>query len=257
MRFLLTLLLPLSLLSAKAATTLPTSLQDTTQVTEKEVTYAITQDATYFYVSLATQDKETGLSLLHTGVTIYFDEKGKKKKEVYVKYPFANDRNRVYPRKSLDEGENKEFNKTIESVMENLPAEAAYGHEDSVQQFNKDLNNLNISLGWDYDEADKTLQFQLKIPKQLIAKKQSSDFNKLSVGVVSNTMERKKPNKSDGGQVSGGRSGNGGRGGGRGGQRPSGQRPERGVDTPNAKGTGAKPEPVFVDVWFDANLRTD
>ena len=241
MKHLLIVLLTLSSLSSFASNkrSFPA---DTTQISNKNVLYKVSQDDNNVYLSISTTDRKTAMSIIVNGLTIYYDIKGKEKKDVYVKYPYSNE-SKPSQQGSLG---NIDVNAIdLNSMIKKLPAEAEYGSFEEKQAFNKDLNTLDIAIANHYTASSQLFEFSIKIPKAKIASQENSDFSKLSIGVVANKMEgtvnkERGQGQSQGMRSGGGRGGNGG-GGGRGGAR--GQNEQQ--SSPTA-------ERVTVDFWFGA-----
>ena len=53
---------------------------DTTQVAHENILYKVSQDDNYVYLNISTTDKKTSMSIIRTGLSVYYDIKGKKKK---------------------------------------------------------------------------------------------------------------------------------------------------------------------------------
>ncbi len=214
---------------------------DTTQITNKNVLYKVSQDETYVYLNISTTDKETTMAILRNGLTIYYDIKGKKKKDVYVKYPYSNE-----PSQSRQGSRENNDTETVDinSMIEKLPAEAEYSSFEESQVFNKGLNTLDIAIESNYTASSQLFEFSIKIPKDRIDSKKNTDFSKLSLGVVANKMEGTINKERGQGQNQGMRSGGGGRGNG------SGRAGTRGQDGQRPNLTAEK---VTIDFWFDAN----
>lgn len=230
--------------------------QSTTTITDDTMQYQITEDAEYLLVNASTKDQSKMRAMMHFGLTIYFDVKGKKKKDVFVKYPFKTPEPRLPQAGKPTEEERQEIEKKqpdINHIIAQLPAEAIYSYFDNVQQFHKDLNSLDISYYWQYHNEDKRLEFILKIPKYRVITKKYSNVSKLSIGVATHKVEPnfqkngKGPKSASGMQQKRGQGGSSGqRNGmrGRGGQRSN----------TNAQETPKKPNVVTQIFWFDANL---
>lgn len=240
MKHLIIVLLTLSSLSSFASNknSFPS---DTTQVSNENVLYKVSQDETYVYLNISTTDKETTMAILRNGLTIYYDIKGKKKKDVYVKYSYSNE-----PSQSRQGSRENNDTETVDinSMIEKLPAEAEYSSFEEKQAFNKDLNTLDIAIANHYTASSQLFEFSIKIPIAKIASQVNSDFSKLSIGVVANKMEGAVKKERGQGQNQGMRSGGGrggnGSGGGRGGAR--GQ---------NEQQSSPTTERVTIDFWFD------
>lgn len=247
MKHLMILFLIITTTSAKAETKL--ILTDTTNVVENNVHYKVFSDNNYIYLNISTTDKKTSMSIIRNGLNIYFDVKGKKKKDVYIKYPYKSEP-RQLRQNSLGLNKNKEFSSIdLSFIIENIRGEAEYGYYEEKQPFHKDLNSQDISLG--YKVNGELLEFSLKIPKNKINSKNKTDLSKLSIGVLIKKNERNSEKEIDQGMKKGGgsRGGGGNRGGGG---------MERG-GSQMGKGNGGKrqslqAEQINIDFWFDAEL---
>jgi len=213
---------------------------DTTQVSNENILYKVSQDDNYVYLNISTTDTKTSMSIIRTGLTVYYDIKGKKKKNVYVKYPYSTE-----PRQSRQGSQGNNDSNTIDlnSMIEKLPAEAEYSSFEEKQEFHKDLNTLDIAIENHYTASSQLFEFSMKIPKTKILSKENSDFSKLSIGVVSNKMEGNINKERGQGQNQGMRSGGGRRGNG------SGRDGMRGQNRQEPSSTAEK---ITVDFWFDA-----
>ncbi|ADV47498.1 hypothetical protein Celal_0145 [Cellulophaga algicola DSM 14237] len=241
MKHLLIVLLTLSSLSSFASNKSGFPV-DTTQISNKNILYKVSQAGNYIHLNISTTDKKTAMSIIRNGLTIYYDIKGKEKKDVYVKYPYSNE-SRSFQQGSL---ENIDVNAIdLNSMIEKLPAEAEYGSFEEKQEFNKDLNNLDIAIENHYTASSQLFEFSIKIPKAKIASQENSDFSKLSIGVVANKMEGTVNKEREQGQNQGMRSGGGRRGNGSGGGRG-------GARGQNEQQSSPTTERVTVDFWFDA-----
>ncbi len=261
------LALILTTISSYATGDIQLTATDTTQVEEDEVVYKVFNDDHYIYLHLSTTHKRTSMSIIRNGLTVYFDVKGKKNKDVYIKYPSKNEpeNGKRNPREKGERDERGERDALrsidIGAMIEKIPGEAQYGFYDEEYQFHKDLNAQDISLG--YSTNGEALEFVLKVPKNKIKtkkkKKKKIDFSKLSIGVVTNTRNRpdreqrqhqeqqQRPNRSNGNFGDRGmRGGTGqmGRGNGNGGGGNRGNRPNQGAKEANN-----------IDFWFDAQLK--
>ena len=224
-----------------------------------QIEYNSNTDAENIYVQLSTADQPTMLSMLNPGFYVYFDIKGKKKKKVSVQYPLgmeppqrAQGRN---DRGGGDSGEKEDADRKgpdILVMLDAMPKKANYINNDYEEEFHLDLNKLGISISHNYDEESKLLYYNLKIPKQNIAKG-DIDFSKLSIGVVTPKVEKATEDKGSNISFGGGGQGGGPRGGGQGGggSRGGGQGGGQGRDRPQQD---QRPEEVTIDFWFKANM---
>ena len=195
---------------------------------QDNVEYKAIFDGKDVYVTLRTEFKETIQSMLHRGYTIYFDVKGKKKKNVSIQYPLKAGR----PEKGSrpERGERRENDEKreekgsdIAKMIENAPKKANYTYFDSSEDFNLDMNNLGIVMNYSYEnsEVGPILEYHLKIPASKISV-DTRDMSKLSIGIVSTKQEQKKNGQQSGFSMGGKQRGGGqgrppGGGGGQGG----------------------------------------
>jgi len=209
-------------------------------------------DGKDLYVTLHTEFKETMLSMLHRGYTIYFDVKGKKKKNVSIQYPLKTERLEKGTRPERGEriGNGEQNGPDINKMLENLPKMANYTSYDSSQDFNLDLNSLGIEMNYSYEESTEVgpiLEYHLKIPASKIVM-ENEDLSKLSIGVVSIKQEQKE-NKQQANMGRSGRQGGGQGGRSRGGGGGRGGGGNRGGST-QARETV---QVATIDFWFELN----
>ncbi len=247
MRHLLILILTLSNLYAVALNK-SSFLADTSHITNDNVLYKVSQDDSYVYLNISTIDKNTAMSIIRNGLTVYYDIKGKKKKDVYVKYPYSSG-----PKKFQQgsRGNNDANASDLKKVIENLPIEAEYSFFKEKKVFNKILNGLGIAIVTDYTASNQLFEFSIKMAKAKISSKADSDFSKLTIGVVTNKMDENTNSERAQGQNSEMRSGGGGRGGSGGGGR-GGNRGGGGMGRQNGQRPDSTIEKVTIDFWFDA-----
>ncbi|MBD0779950.1 hypothetical protein HPE56_19300 [Maribacter sp. ANRC-HE7] len=223
---------------------------------EDNIEYKANFDGKDLYVTLHAEFKETMQVMLHRGYTIYFDVKGKKKKNVSIQYPLKTElpEKGTRPERGERSGNGEQNGPDINKMLENLPKTANYTSYDSSQDFNLDLNSLGIEMNYSYEESTEVgpiLEFHLKIPASKIIK-ENEDLSKLSIGVVSTKQEqqenRSQPTMTTGGRQ-GGRSGGGRSGGGRSGGRGGAGR-GNGGGLPQGNATQQE---VKLDFWFELN----
>ena len=226
------------------------------QNTEDNITYQSIIDAEHIMVQLSTADQATMMSMLHQGFYVYFDVKGKKKKNVSIQYPInstpperpeRNERD-SNTRKKTDEQERK--GPDMNKLLEEMPRTARFIDFDHEEEFHLDLNNLGVTINYNFDEASKELHYHLKIPKNSIADNDTK-LSKLSIGIV--TPKIKSETKTESPNVSFGAGGQGGGpGGGRGGQGggPGGGGRGGSQGTPPQD---QRPEEVSINIWFKAD----
>ena len=251
-----------------------------TVLTDGNVTYKVISDENNVYINLSTADQKTMMSMLRLGVTVYFDIKGKKKKNVFVKYPLETvqrERQQGRPQRTdrtdrSDRTERPEAtsieeelikkNKRILGILENNYSQSAeYAYFDDTQEFHVLMNNLNIVPEFTYHEEEGVLEYNLTLPKTRINSNPNKGLSHLTIGVKTEKPDRDGNNGSGvngnlggfslGGQGGGrgqeGPPGGGGQGGGRRGQGGGGQRG-------GSQNGNERPTDVLLNFWFEANL---
>lgn len=237
-------------------------ISDTTKISNKNVTYKTFQDQNNVYVTVITTDHKIVKPMLDQGITVYFDIKGKKKKNVYLQYP-KNEKKQSKDR-TRRTGQNQQKPETeeqkrayIQKKLKELPEKGTYKYFETENEFHTVLNNLDIDVSFSTKNR-VGITYTVRIPKSKINYDSKKDLSKLSIGVIighnrSDTKGEKPSDRSQmslgNGQSRGGGSRNGPPGGGQGGGPPSG-----------GKGGGKKPSqedrPQIEnqEFWFDANI---
>ena len=218
---------------------------DTTEVENKNISYRLTSDHNYVYINLRTKDRSTMMAMVRAGVSVYFDIKGKKKKNVYVKYPINS---RKGERK--DRGQSDQKRPEFSEIINDLPKKAEYSYFKNTQQFHSELNTQDIRLGFEFNQKERLLVYNLKIPKEEITDNKKLDMSKLSIGVVIGGEKSQRGNFQAQGGPSGG-SQRGSRGGGRGGGSGVG----RGQGGGNNSQQRERPSETTINFWFDAIIK--
>ena len=224
---------------------------DTTKIENKNIRYHFTSDANNLYLTINTKDRAMMMSMVRSGISVYFDVKGKKKKNVYVKYPINSKR----PDKS-SRGESDQKRLELSEIINDLPKKAEYSYFENTQQFHTALNTQDISLGFEYSKKERALEYHLKIPKEHISRDKEIDLTKLSLGITigdkntgrkgqrGNLQMQGPSGRGQRGSVGGGRGGSvGGRGGSGGGRSQGGG---------NNSQQRERPSKTTIDFWFDA-----
>lgn len=251
---------------------------DTTKLKNDKVTYEISQDETNFYLSINTRDPKTMMAMLNLGVTTFFDIKGKKKQNVYVKYPseplkrgFGKQEKRQRggvrlnekPRGEDSKKESNDIKNKVKEILENdYPQEAEYIYFNDSEEFHVMFNTLNITPKFTFNEDQDVLFYNLVVPKTLLNKDSKKNFEKLTIGIK--TIREKVERDNDGGLNGslggislggGGQRGGGQRAGGQrgGGQRAGGQRDGGQGGPPNDNPS----KDVLLDFWFALTTDTE
>jgi hypothetical protein len=249
-------------LSAK--TTYHTQKKDTIEVSNNNVNYRVTHDKNNLYLHISTLDHKVIQSMLRSGITVFFDIKGKKKKNVFIKYPSNpnNSSKGSRPKGKREENSRTEFNsfedinkqdeRIVKLIEDDFPQEAEYKYFDSKIKFNILLNRLDISALLNYNRESKVFNYKLKVPKDKINADPKKNLSKLMIGIKTNSMKqgeysKGKPSLNVGGRGSGGQEG-GQRGGGQGGEQ-GGQR-----NGPPSSDERSNSKENKLNFWFKVNF---
>ena len=215
--------------------------------------------------------------MLRLGVSVFFDIKGKKKQNVFVKYPSEplqgqrKERPQGRPERSsrseptsIEEDQAKR-KKRIKDILENdYSQNAQYGYFGETEDFHILMNNLNMSAAFTYNEEEGVLEYNLVLPKSKISTDVDIDLSKLTIGVKTIKVKRERENQegvqgsiggiSLGGQQRGGRSGGGrGQAGGRsGGGRSGGGQGGQGGQRGGPRNSGNQSD-TLLNFWFKAS----
>lgn len=213
------LILSLLYLNTYAKSINPVVIDSTVVVDNNNIIYKVVQDPHNFFITVETDDRKTYRTILRDGVTVYFDIKGKRKKNVFVRYPSKAPKpnGRREPRGDRNPEEEEP---SREDSMENLPQEAFYSHFNTEREFHILLNDLDMNVSLDVLQHNR-IKYSLRIPKHQINNNPKKDLSKLTIGVLigrDRTNEANNEQRPGGGQsgmqMGGGMPGGGGRSGG-------------------------------------------
>jgi protease II len=214
---------------------------------DNKLGYTITKDNSHLYVTINTQDKITQLKMMRNGVTIFFDDEGKKNKHLSVEYPIAKENQTRDIEKIKKTRENGNQQEILQKMLASLGNDIKIIENEEERIINKELNNERISV--DHKISPEGLSYTLKVPLSYV---QSQSETK-SIGLSIQGMKR--PNTINGMTSAGGRPSGAMRGGGmRGGGKPGGMGKRPG-------GRGAKPDmdqikalQSDIEIWIPIEL---
>ncbi len=148
-----------------------------------KIRYQITNDDKDLHIKLNTSDKGSIMKILKTGLTFYFDVKGKKRKDVYFQYPIAQDLKMSGPDRTKKQNELE-----LEKLFLRIPTECIYSSfgETEYIYFSRTEHDIIVSIkALTKDE----IIYDLIIPFSRITDEGFSSLSNLSVGVVSGKFE--------------------------------------------------------------------
>ncbi|MFZ1808876.1 MAG: hypothetical protein WAU36_16715 [Cyclobacteriaceae bacterium] len=191
------------------------------------IVYGVSYDNSHLYVIAKTYEENAKQRIVSSGLTVWIDANGKKKKNIGVKYPIM--------KGALGNG-NRERNggqkKTLEEdKLNSVMLQGIFSDEMQIVQ----KSNLNIDLDVEIKfDSMQDLVYEIKVPLALLKQNAKNDLKRIAIGFeVSGSARPIQGNGSPGGgrnRSGGGHSGGGGspRGG-----RASGTHSESQIATSN------------------------
>ena len=154
--------------------------------------------------------------MMRNGVTIFFDDEGKKNKDLSVQYPIVKKRQALDIEKIKKMRENGNRQEMLQKMMASLGTDIKIFEDGEERIINKEFNNEGIS--GDFKIALKDLSYTLKVPLSYV----KNDYKNSSIGIKLKGMQMPDMANRPSARMRGG----GMRGGGRPGGMAGGQRPD-------------------------------
>ncbi len=185
------------------------------------ILYLISNDDNFFVVDLQVGNEITQKKILLFGMTVWFDESGKKRKYKGVKFPIGNTRKRMSAKRMKEsQGNFKQNKQQFLSELNEIGIIGQNGTKDMVITDTRYKTETEAKISFD---SYGMMYYRLKIPyEKLNIKYEDLKYINPSIGFVTGHAEMKQG--SGGGMKSGGMRGGGMSGGGRhgGGMGPGG-----------------------------------
>lgn len=212
-----------------------------------KIVYGVSYDDSHLYVIARTYDENTKRGIISSGLTVWINPDGKKKKDIGVKYPIMN--SGAGNRKG-NKGPNNDPNKKLsQDKFKSIMLKGIISNEMKVVQKNYLKIDLDVEVKFD---SSGHLLYEMKIPLGLLKQKAKNDLEKIAIGfemskpVRSTNVSGPPPERTQSSRPSGGsRGGGGGRGGRSGGGRSGG-----GAQSVPQSAPSNKP-PIF---WYQVEL---
>ncbi len=152
--------------------------------TDSQIKYLVSNDDKNLHISLKTNYQPTIAKILRAGLTIYFDQEGKKKKNVYVKYPMESSKD--FQQSKGKSASQKETN--IQELINATSIGAEYSFFDKKQSFiiTNPHSEIQLSLKTNSEEE---LVYDLIIPFKKLALNGKADLSNLSIGIVTGSFD--------------------------------------------------------------------
>lgn len=151
---------------------------------DSQIKYLVSNDDKNLHLSLKTNHQPTIAKILRAGLTIYFDQEGKKKKNVFVKYPMESSQD--FKQFKGKGGQRKGSN--LKSLINATSVGAEYGFFGKKQSFVVTNPNSKIQLSLNTN-SEKELVYDLIIPFEKLAVNGRSDLLNLSIGIVTGSFD--------------------------------------------------------------------
>lgn len=188
-RITIIMLLIMTLINLNAQAT----VNDTIFHTERNINFKVYESGRNIVIDFNTEQKQIVKLLEQLGLKIYFDERMKKKEDIFIHYPIGS-RTEI----GLDEDEQKQLqaemqNKEIDykMIIRSIKDDAEYGYMGNEQIFNILLNSLEVSSKIYMDDIE-VFHYRLKVPKRLINPDNPDQIDAFSLGLESGTVPVKR-----------------------------------------------------------------
>ena len=188
---------------------------------KSKIRYQVSSNEQYLFLTFNTSNGASIMKIVRTGLTIYFDSNGKKKKDSYIQYPVGKlakmEKGKIKP-----DHQPKPKKMNLSNMISGVPREAIYYTNETARTINltTDTAGFEASL----KEENGALTYTIRIPFSKIEGTNYNSRNELAIGVESGEFSMPSQRPTQSASVQGGRGGKGGGGGGGhgGGGRPGG-----------------------------------
>lgn len=202
--------------------------------TDTGIRWTVANDSTYLYFSFETHNRMVERMVMFRGVTLYLDPTGKRKKDIYLKYPYRSEADRPGT-------DSRTMNEPGDSFRS--PATAYWMHKKDGMLINIAMERTRFNYHLRIDSLG-FMDYYARIPLKRITEAGYPGINNLSVGIV---VSQPEGNSGFGKNF---RAHAGFRGGDEGGER--GEVGESGEgDRPRGDmGERGRFQPVNINIWF-------
>lgn len=146
-----------------------------------EISSSLSFDQENLYLTLSTSNQIASSKILFRGLTIFFNDEGKKKKNIFFQYPLSEEYGSTAH-------ESEPLNKhpfllkpLIDSLYKKLPKDAIYGKNDRIERIPLAFTGLGISITIQMEE-DQPMYYKLTIPIKKITDKKFDEIESLRIG---------------------------------------------------------------------------
>ena len=224
---------------------------------ESNVMYQVSNNEKNLHIKLKTSDQSSAMKILRQGLHIYFDTNGKKKKDVFLQYPIA-DQDRMHRPSGNNQASGQRIKSDLAVSLEGILKEALFSNNGDTEFILLNLITSDIEPSISLSEESE-LNYDLIIPFHRISENGLAGLSTLSIGIVGGSMEMQgnEGGRAEGMHQGGGRQGGKGSGGGRsGGGRSGGGRSGGGRSGGGQVGMYKGAMSSHIEIWFQVELHT-
>ena len=218
---------------------------------DSNIQYQVSNDQENLHIKFKTSDWSSIMKIINQGSKIYFDIKGKQKKDVFVEYPMTGQKG-MNTRPDMKQVPGQASTPELSNMLEVVPKEAVFtSHKESeIIQFSLVETDIKPSITV---TGKSEITYDLIIPFHRLSENGLASITTLSIGIVTESMNMQSMDgvRADRMGGAGGRSG-GGKGGSGGGRSGGGMSGAGGDRSGGRMGQGEMPTPI--NIWFLVDL---
>jgi hypothetical protein len=153
--------------------------------------YAITNDKENLYISIASNDQNTQMKILRSGLKIYIDPKGKKGTDMYIAYPYQDEMDIHMGQRRIQNNDPNVMKKKMIMDADQFSTNGFINMENRIYDA---TDTSHIKVGMNFDSFNN-LVLEAIIPLQYILDKPQFDKKapNMSIGILVNNMGTQRP----------------------------------------------------------------
>lgn len=210
---------------------------------DSKMRYNVYNNATQLKVILSTNDKASQAKILKGGLTLFFNDQGKKKESTFVTFPVESPLQTPDSEKDIRQSGPP----NMKNLIRQIPNTKIYSFKGVNQRLAIHEGDIKIQI---YSEGEE-LFYELLIPLERVSDLPKSEMLEIAVGIKSGTLDMPegRGNPPEGMQGGGGPPGGGSMNGGSGRPPGGGGGPPSGGDRPDMQSMSSP-----IEFWFKAVL---
>ncbi len=160
---------------------------------ESKISYLVTNTDSTIHLRLRSNNELTITKILRTGLTVYLDPSGKKKRDIAIKYPLGE--KAVMPmNKQGSMPENQGDRKDIDRRITMTSKDGMYINDEYSEAFSIIQSNPPVFVTLSTEQGTELI-YDLTIPISKISKTGKSGLSNLSIGIITGSFDE--PDLSD------------------------------------------------------------